>query len=71
MDNRRVLLWRGVVRGTPLEWWRTDVWSPDLVVVYLTELLRVAVIFDDRIPRYKLQLWPVERFDNNLRILCR
>lgn len=70
MDNRRVRWWRGVVQGVPLEWWRTDVWSPDPVVVRLTDSLKVAVIFGDCVPHYKLQLWPAKRFDNNLWSFC-
>jgi len=70
IDDRRVLLRRGVIQGTPLEWWRTDTLSPDLVVVRLTDSLKVAVISDGRVPHYKLQLWPAKRFDSNPQSLC-
>ena len=49
-------IWLGeaIVRGTPLEWWRTDVWN--MVAVDLTDVLRVAVVLNDHTAHSQRQL---------------
>jgi hypothetical protein len=51
---RQIWLWEGIVWGTALGWWSTDVW--DLVAVRLTEILCVVVIFDNHTTHAKRQL---------------
>ena len=53
---RQIRLWEGVVRGTPLEGWGTDVWNRDLTAVRLADVLRVIVIFDNHAAHAKRQL---------------
>jgi hypothetical protein len=54
IGTRQIWLWEGVVRGTPLEWWRTDVWN--LVAVRLTDVLSIVVIFNDHATHPERQL---------------
>ena len=52
----QIWLWEAIVRGTPLEWWRTDVWNRHLVAVGLSDVLRAAVILNDHTAHSKRQL---------------
>ena len=54
IGTRQIWLWEGIVRGAPLEWGCTDVWN--LVAVRLTDVLSVAIIFDDHATHSKRQL---------------
>ena len=56
IGTRQIRLWEGIVRGTPLEWGRTDVWNRDLVAVRLADALSVVVIFDDHAAHPECQL---------------
>ena len=55
VGTQRVWLWEGIVRGIPLEWWRVDAWNPDMIVIRLTDVLSVAVLFNDRIAHSELR----------------
>lgn len=61
ISTRQIWLWESVVRGTPLEWWRTDRWNRSLIVVCLADVLRGVVIFDDHTAHSKRQFIVNER----------
>ena len=61
IGTRQIWLWKGVVRGTSLEWWGTDRWNRSLVVVRLTDVLRVVVIFHNHSAHSECQLVVDER----------
>lgn len=76
IGTRQIWLGETIVRGAPLELWRTDVRNGDLVAVRLTDVMSVGVFFDDHAAHSKRQLivdkgTGVDRIINWRRISCR